>query len=104
MSIPPTDDDAGVGCWVSGFLVGSNEVIASGVSSAHGSDSIQVVGWWPDLADNFLCGEGSLATKELARIVLKRLHPTLMGVLQHLAQPLVSEPLAQFDLFDGLHD
>ena len=93
MSIPPTDDNAGVGGWVGGFLVGANEVIASGVSSAHGPDSVQVVGWWSDLADDFLCGEGSLATKEFARLVLKRLHPTLMGVLQHLAQPLVSEPL-----------
>ena len=103
MSIPPADDDAGVGGWVSGFLVGSNEVIASGVSSAHCPDSVQVVGWWPDLADDFLCRKASLVPEQACSLLLKRLHPTLMGVLQHLAQPLVSEPLTQFNLVYGLH-
>ena len=92
MSIPPTDDDAGVGGWVSGFLVGSNEVIASGVSSAHCPDSVQVVGWWSYLADDFLCREGSLVPEQVCSLLLKRTHPTIRSVLKNLSNTLVSEP------------
>jgi len=92
--IPPPHDDSGVCRWICCLLVGANEVVATGVSSAHGPDGVYMVGWWPDMANNFMRGEGSLRPQQPSRFLLKRLHPTIRSMLKDVSQALVPEPFA----------
>jgi len=96
--LSPAHDNPCVGAWIGSFLVGSDQLVALGVSPARCTHRIDVIGWWPDKGHHFLCGEGSIDCQQVGGSSLESINPAFWGVLKNLLQALISQPFTYFEL------
>lgn len=102
LTFPPPHDRSGVGGWIGGFLVGSDQLVPFGVCPTNRTNCIDVVRRRANECDDLFCCERSVGKQQIRRSTLESIHPAFWGMLEHLLQTLVSQPLTDFELC-GVH-